>query len=269
LSHILREDIGGVRLHVAPELRDWAVSALARAGRLAAAAALEHDARPLRGRGRVWDVPTPAGRVVVRPYLRGGFLAPLARDRYLLLGRPRPERELFLGLEARARGIPTPEPLAAVVYPRAATYAGELVTRLVPGAPDMAELLFAGELGPAERLRLCRAAGAFLRRLHDAGLRHPDLNLKNLLCRFDGGQWALHVLDLDRARLGAPVPAAARRRMVRRFFRSLAKWERRTGRQTTQGERHEVLVGYAETGAGAAAGTSAAGGSLPYPGAGT
>jgi 3-deoxy-D-manno-octulosonic acid kinase len=242
-TRYLRLTRPGVRLLVAPELADWAEAAVARAGRISRAAAGMPGARPLRGRGAVWDVPSPAGRVVVRPYLRGGFLAPLARDRYAAVGVSRPVRELRTAVAARARAIPTPEPLVAAVYPGRGTYAADLVTRLVPDARDLADVLF-GAAGTDDREAACFAAGGCLRRLHDAGLRHPDLNLKNLLLQRRAAGWTVHVIDLDRARVGAPAGALARRRMVRRFFRSLDKWESRTGRAVPAAERDAILEGY-------------------------
>jgi 3-deoxy-D-manno-octulosonic acid kinase len=242
-ARYIRLTLPGARLTLAPELAGWAESAVAGAGRISRAAAGMAGARPLRGRGTVWDVPSPVGRVVVRPYLRGGLLAPLARDRYAAVGVSRPVRELRIAVAARDRGIPTPEPLVAAVYPGRGSYAADLVTRLVPEAQDLAAVLF----GPAQadaRLAACLAAGRCLRRLHDAGLRHPDLNLKNLLLQRRGAGWTVHVIDLDRARLGAPAGGLARRRMVRRFFRSLDKWEARTGRAVPAAERDAILDGY-------------------------
>jgi hypothetical protein len=56
-------------------------------------------------------------------------------------------------------------------------------------------------------------------------LHHRDLNVGNILLNRPGTGLAVHVIDLDRARLGASVSRRARRRALRRLARSLAKVE--------------------------------------------
>ena len=61
------------------------------------------------------------------------------------------------------------------------------------------EALLHGATGHAgrDRRRVLRDAGRAVRRLHDAGVPHPDLHPKNLLLAPDG---RVLVLDLDKAR---------------------------------------------------------------------
>jgi tRNA A-37 threonylcarbamoyl transferase component Bud32 len=64
-----------------------------------------------------------------------------------------------------------------------------------------------------------------IRRMHDRGLHHRDLNVGNILLSRAGADLAVHVIDLDRARLGGSVSRGERRRALRRLKRSLAKVE--------------------------------------------
>ena len=242
-------------------------------GTLEAAAAAHPGAELLTGRGRVYAVPSPVRRAearetaggsvaggsaagegerrsdgerwVVRHYHRGGAIAPILGDRYLRWGTPRPVRELEIGREVEARGVPTPAHLAAAVYPSGIWYRGDLVTRHVPDSLDLAAVLFPGGSlqGPAtsdgarsgdttDRAEAAmEAAGRLFRQIHEAGIDHPDLNLKNILIRGTGPELEALVLDLDGARVGdgSPVGDRARRRMIARFWRSGRKWERATG----------------------------------------
>lgn len=227
-------------------------------GTLEAAAASHPEAEPLTGRGRVYSVPAPVPspdgaresgpgeRWVVRHYHRGGAIAPILGDRYLRVGTPRPLRELEVGREAEARGIPTPVHLAAAVYPSGIWYRGDLVTRHVPDSRDLAAVLFPGRsLGSrplarsgsrpdgtgrrADPRAAVEATGRLFRTLHEAGVNHPDLNLKNVLIAGAGPEVQALVLDLDGARLGDGVGDADRRRMISRFWRSARKWQRATG----------------------------------------
>lgn len=239
------------RLDARPDARPALDAWLREHGTLAQAAAAHPEARTLTGRGRVHVVPAPVGegRWVVRHYHRGGAIGPLLGDRYLRLGTPRPFRELRLGRELGSRGIPTPVHVAAAVYLSGLWYRGDLVTGYVPGSRDLAEVLFPGrsldprpegaarpgeaDAGGAGRevdpRSAMKATGVLFRQLHEGGVEHPDLNLKNVLVAGTGEALEALALDLDGAQVRDEVGDAARRRMISRFWRSARKWEAATG----------------------------------------
>jgi 3-deoxy-D-manno-octulosonic acid kinase len=269
-----------------PALRLW----LERHGTLMAAAEAHPQVEALEGRGRVAVVPDPvapsdggADRWVVRHYHRGGSVARLLGDRYLRVGEPRPFRELRVLEAVRARGVPAPEPVGAAVYPAGPFYRGDLVTRWVPASVDLASLLFnpmrpSPVEGPVEetaghpvgadsggglaadpagdtRLAAMRATGRLVRLLHDRGVAHPDLNLKNVLLVSPAGaaragrEPEAVILDLDRTRLhDGSVPARSRQAMISRFWRSARKWERRAGRPLPASLRMAFDAAYAAGG---------------------
>lgn len=251
-----------------PALRGW----LERHGSLMAAAESDASATLLAGRGRVALVtaPDPWGdeRWVVRHYHRGGSVARFLGDRYLRLGTPRPFRELRALEAVRSRGVPAPEPVGASVHTRGLFYRGDLVTRWVPESVDLATLLFdpgtptvpaAAAVG-VEGTAAMRAAGRLVRLLHERGVVHPDLNLKNILLAPGDPEPRALVLDLDRASLhSGGVPARKRRRMVARFWRSARKWERRTGRPLPASLREAFEAGYADRPDGERAGAERSG----------
>jgi hypothetical protein len=80
-----------------------------------------------------------------------------------------------------------------------------------------------GAPGAERRLRACAAAGAAVRRLHDAGVRHGDLHVKNLLLREVGDRTETLIVDLDRARAAAGADARARMAEIMRLYRSLVR----------------------------------------------
>jgi 3-deoxy-D-manno-octulosonic acid kinase len=247
-----------------PVLEEW----IREHGSLAAAAATRPEVEARRGRGRVLVVPAPVGegRWVIRHYRRGGALASLLGDRYPRIGTPRPVRELRVGRVAAALGVPTPEHIAAAVYPAGIWYRGDLVTRWVPGSRDLARILFGrsdfgdpvaeapaeggarGDTGPAASGAepAMAAAGRLVRRLHDAGVDHPDLNLKNVLIAGPPGDPDALVLDLDRARIRTRLTDARRRSMLARFWRSAGKWEARTGVALPPSLRQAFEAGYSD-----------------------
>jgi 3-deoxy-D-manno-octulosonic acid kinase len=199
--------------------------------------------RPPGGRGDLARVPAgDLGEAVVRPYRRGGLAARVATSRYLLGDRA--FRELALTLRLLRAGVPAVEPLAAVQSACRPGYRAALVTRFVPDAAPAPGVLAAGprgDGGPAgrsaddgrgsgetgarrpEARHALRRMGRAVRRLHDAGGHHPDLNAHNFLLPDDPERPAV-LLDFDRARtLPPPLPGPLARWSLRRLRRSLAK----------------------------------------------
>ena len=173
------------------------------------------------GRGAAYRATLPGGlRAVVRPYLRGGFVARWARETFLG-PRPRPLRELTVTVAARALGAPVPDVLAARVEGGWLGYRGTLVTAEVAGVPLIEALRQAHT--SAARQRAAGLAGDAVGVLHRAGLRHADLNMTNLLVPVSAGDATAAIVDLDRARLFPALSDRARRRKLRRLERSARK----------------------------------------------
>ena len=168
------------------------------------------------GRGSAWIVARPDGEWVLRHYRRGGLPGRFIRDLYLWTGleATRPWREWRLLHSLYKEGLPVPQPLAARVARAGPFYRGDLVTRRIAGARSLAELL----RGDGRDIPW-RDVGACLRRFHDAGVWHADLNAHNLLIDTAG---CVHLIDFDRGERRAPAPAWQLANL-RRLARSLGK----------------------------------------------
>jgi 3-deoxy-D-manno-octulosonic acid kinase len=223
-----------VRADLAPTLGAWL---------LAPRLVLPDDARPLgAGRGAAWATTVAGTPAVVRMGRRGGVVARLLRETYLGV-RPRTLRELAVTVEARRRGVAAPEVIAARVEGWLA-YRGALVTVAVPDAATLIDA-FAAAPDAAARRELARRAGRAVAVLHDAGLRHADLNLTNILVHPGGDGPAIVLVDFDRARLAAgPLGARARRGNLARLARSARKLDP-AGALAGVEERRAFLRGYA------------------------
>lgn len=151
-----------------------------------------------RGRGSVWIVRHGDLELVVRHYRRGGILGPWLGDRYLWLGlgRTRALREWHLLADLYARGLPVPRPVAGRVRRTGLCYRADIVTQRIDGGESLAQRLARAPLD-AERWRMI---GACLRRLHDAGVWHADLNAHNVLLSAS----EIYLVDFDRGRRRAP-----------------------------------------------------------------
>lgn len=233
--------VGSAVLVTRPDYFVFVRDALHRFGRFHAYAAALPGAVPLRGRGATWQIEGPGGKWVVRGYRRGGAVARVLGDRYFRLGASRPYAELWASVRARERGIATPEVLAYAVYPAGMFTRADLATRYIEGGRDLAAVLFSDG---AEELKqqACEAAGRMVRALGRAGVRHVDLNLKNLMFVPDGAP-SMWVLDLDRCEVTKDGSEVSAQPMLARLLRSLEKWERQVGRRVDPALRGALEAG--------------------------
>lgn len=162
------------------------------------------------GRGEVTQLTVVKDRFVLRKFRRGGIMRFLG-DRYL---RNRAKAEFDLTRKLFEAGLPAPEP-AGVAWRRSGIFLrGLLITRWLEGQ-DLDQFLRAS----ADEAILGQV-GSLMRRIHDAGVYHADLQVKNVRLTPQGPV----LLDFDNARLHArPLPPLLRARNLLRFARSLEK----------------------------------------------
>ncbi len=229
------------RSDVAPAVR----AALEAAGSLYRWAEAQPGRREFTGRGAAFGVTLGAECAVVRHARHGGLLAPLLGD--LFAGAPRFYREAALARTLAERRVRTPAFLAGVCYRAGPLHRADVVTAAIEG-PDLVELFF-GSAPPAGRAReaVLAAMGALVRRLHDAGFVHPDLQLRNVVVRgADGPAPEAWLLDVDTCRPMRPGADADRARNLERFDRSWAKWNRLRGERLTAKDRALFSAAYLE-----------------------
>ncbi len=131
-------------------------------------------------------------RVFVRRSVRGGLLGTLLGG--LHLGMERPVHELRAALSARRAGVGVPEPLAVHVTRAAGPFRRfTLVSRELPDAANLLSVV--PGLRPGQKRSLIESVADETRRLHEAGVYHADLTLKNIL--LSGS--AVYFIDFDKA----------------------------------------------------------------------
>src|SRR5947199_8936065 len=164
-------------------------------------AARQPDAVPLIGRAPVFAVTLPGsgGRAVVRHNMRGGWMAKVSKDLFVLPTRG--FRELLASLRLRASGVSTPEVVAYVSYPlNWVLRRSDVATREIENGHDLSVVL-AQVTDHDHRVMVLEAVVKLLRSLTPAGAHHPDLNLKNVMLTAGHGEGLdAHVLDIDRVR---------------------------------------------------------------------
>lgn len=149
-----------------------------------------------KGRGTALFLETDFGPVVLRRYLRGGWAARFSQDRYLFTGyqRSRPVAEFKILLKLWSMDLPVPQPLAAQCVKGGLFYTGSLMTRRIENVEPFAERL----LDEPGTHSLWSAVGRCIRRFHDSGVVHADLNARNIL--IDDND-RIYLIDFDRAKI--------------------------------------------------------------------
>jgi len=174
----------------------------------------------LFGRGRLVRIELGGIRLLAKTMRHGGLLGSLLADRFVGDGRARELVALLADLAAR--GLSTPRfAFARARRDRGGFVRLDFATHELADARDGLAFLRAGPT-PAARRAAVRAAGRTVRALHDAGVEHADLNVKNLLVR-DGPPAEAFVIDLEKSRRDASISRAAAVRNLERLARSVEK----------------------------------------------
>jgi 3-deoxy-D-manno-octulosonic acid kinase len=155
--------------------------------------------------------------MVVRTLMHGGLFRHITSKRFLHPGRT--IRELEVSAYLAAHGIHTPEILAVRLIRQGLFYSIDVISAFIPNSMD---LLVHFEKGHADILDLIRRSGSLIRQIHDLGVYHTDLHIKNLLLDNSGNLW---LLDLDKAYHFVSLPEFMKRMNLKRFMRSIQKWQ--------------------------------------------
>ncbi|OED39750.1 hypothetical protein AB833_14130 [Chromatiales bacterium (ex Bugula neritina AB1)] len=200
-------------------------------------------ARLATGRGQVLYRQFDGLSVVVRHYRRGGMISKLSTDSYWYSGlqKTRMWREFALLLKLYLDGLPVPMPVAAQIERRSLVwYRGDLATQKIDGAVTLVESISSAPLADAQ----WQAVGQVLRRFHDKGCYHADLNAGNIMLDHHG---AVYLIDLDRGCLlnaGNVTRFASNLRRLKRSLDTFA--EKRRGLHFSPSDWEALLTGYGE-----------------------
>jgi len=185
------------------------------------------NTRFLSGRTPHPSIPIDGGKwMVIRQYSHGGIFRAITRNIYLFGSRS--FRELALTEQIRSCEIPTIEPIGAIHRPiLPLLYQPYFLSLEVPRAKDLIQ--YFQEVGPhpvGENLflkrKVIRSAGILIRKFHEAGFVHGDLQLKNILVAED----QLLLIDFDRSYRKKVLFMRERIKNLLRLNRSVEKWRR-------------------------------------------
>lgn len=188
-----------------------------------------------RGRGMhaVIDVPHHEGvRIVVKHCIRGGPVKYFTKD--VFIGQARPLQELCLSDFARRNNVNTTE-IVAVHVSRffGIFYRGDIISLEIPDSFNLFTYFTGlGENVPQyelmEKRRMIKIIARLIKSMHEAGIYHHDLNIKNILVQRkrvhdDNHDVSAFVIDLDRAQVLKKINLRLRMKNLLRLHRSLVK----------------------------------------------
>lgn len=188
------------------------------------------------GRGTTWFVQTATVAAALRHYHRGGLFGKCVKDSYLFTGwkRTRAYQEFVLLSYLCSQGIAVPRPIAARAVRRGLCYQADLLVEKINGARSLVDLLQNNKLNAMQYHNV----GKLIRKLHNAGVFHSDLNIHNILLDTQDTFW---LIDFDKCsrRSGRNWKAANLGRLRRSFRKEVLKrhihWQERDWTYIIQG----------------------------------
>ncbi len=193
------------------------------------------------GRGEAIFFRYGAYEMVAKHYLRGGLLSHFVHDQYFAcdVEATRAFKEWHLLGRMRALGLPVPKPVAARVLIQGCFYRADLVTEKINLAKTLAEKLTEVSLGH----EAWQAVGVLIKRFHQLGVYHADLNANNIIIN---EQQELFLLDFDKGQI--KLGEIWKINNIERLLRSLLKGKKKEAQFNFEmTDWQQLLKGYSAT----------------------
>ncbi len=184
------------------------------------------------GRGDYLSVPVKensAERLIMKNYKHGGLFGRFLGS--VFCNGNRPLRDMCLHEIASQKGVSTAE-VVAVTKKKVwgAFYRANIISKEISGAVDIARFLKESSFEDTQRLKksIILASAKLIRCMHDAGIYHADLHLKNILIQEDPASnihIQAHIVDLDKSIIVSSIMTIHQRiRNLSRLDRSVEKF---------------------------------------------
>lgn len=145
------------------------------------------------GRGKVWFIDSQFGSFVLRKYRRGGLISKFNKSAFLFSGQEntRPWQELTLLETMRELQLPVPKPIGGRYQIKHGMYQAELLTETIKDAKDLFDIIKSEQKDHIPWQEI----GKVIKRFHDNGIYHSDLNCHNIMIDQQNTIW---VIDFDK-----------------------------------------------------------------------
>ena len=195
-----------------------------------------------QGRGTTWFIQLDGIQAALRHYRRGGLFGKLVEDQYRFSDceSTRCAMELnVLSVLANA-GVNIPKPIAARAIKSGLLYRADLMSERIPNAKDLVDVLVNSPIDAD----VYRRIGQEVRKMHDAGVNHTDLNIHNILLDDSQTVW---IIDFDKCRqqAGDDWKESNLNRLKRSFLKEVNKrqiqWQESDWGYLNDGYMQEVI----------------------------
>jgi len=190
------------------------------------------------GRGHTLIIGDGENEYVLRHFNRGGIVGRFVRDSYVWRGEDKTRAFVEWRLLSRlhAMGLPVPKPAVARYCLAGRIYTADIITCRIPDIRSLSTRL-ADKRASDEFWGLL---GVCIRKFHDAGVHHADLNAYNVQVNSAD---EITLLDFDRGRI--LPPGSWQQKNLARLHRSLQKILRLNPRvHYSEANWQQLLEGY-------------------------
>jgi 3-deoxy-D-manno-octulosonic acid kinase len=187
-----------------------------------------------QGRGTTWFLKYPhkehTHQWVLRHYYRGGLIGKLIKDHYIFThkNKTRAACEFELLKKMQSLNLPAPKPVAYRIIKNGLVYQADLLSSRIENAKDLVGLLEVSDQHCALQSPISdeswKKIGVTIKRFHDYGIYHHDLNAHNILLDKDG---AVYLIDFDRGEFRNPASLEWQESNMDRLKRSFLKEQNR------------------------------------------
>ncbi|MDR4507717.1 MAG: hypothetical protein MRJ65_05685 [Candidatus Brocadiaceae bacterium] len=180
------------------------------------------------GRARYLSIPLgdkSGDRLIIRSYRHGGLFGKLFGG--IFFNTQRPLNELSINEIALRKGVPSAEVIAVTkknVW--GCFYTANFISKEVSGAIDLIQFFKESSSDSIQKHKksILYTLAKLVRKMHDAGIYHADLHLKNILLKQNpNGEFHAYIIDLDKSVVFPNLSIGRRIKNLLRLDRSLEK----------------------------------------------
>ena len=176
-----------------------------------------------QGRGTTWFVKQSDNKSeqgknwVLRHYYRGGLIGKIINDSYLFTSQKntRAAREFTLLAHMQKLALPAPKPIAYRVTRHGLFYRADLLSSRIENAQDLVAILMKKSITDDLWFNI----GKTIKRFHEQGIYHHDLNAHNILVDNNNKPW---LIDFDQGEQRA-IKQDWQQKNIQRLLRSFNK----------------------------------------------
>lgn len=146
-----------------------------------------------QGRGTTWFIKTESIDVALRHYFRGGLIGKYIADSFLFTSwkKTRCFQEISILSVLVKNNVNVPKPVAAKASRKGLFYRSDIMVEKINNSIDLCHLLTQQEVST----EIYKNIGLEIKKMHQAGVNHTDLNIHNILIDNNAKVW---IIDFDK-----------------------------------------------------------------------